>query len=140
MYLLDTCFCIDFMRGKEYARQAMARVKPSEVAISAVTLGEMFIGAYGATLPEKESDKVRAFAATVPVLPFGSMEAHTWGTIQALLRKTGQLIGDADAMIAATAAAHQLTVVTSNAKHMARVKDLKVTDWQEKLPRAKKRE
>ncbi len=49
--------------------------------------------------------------------------------IYADLYKRGQLIGDADILIAATAIENNLTVVTNNEKHFNLISDLQITNW-----------
>jgi predicted nucleic acid-binding protein len=55
--------------------------------------------------------------------------------IEARLRKEGNPIEAEDSMIAATAHNHGLTLVTGNMKHFARVKGLRVVDWEENPPK-----
>lgn len=45
------------------------------------------------------------------------------------LRRAGQLIEDADLLIAAIALVHDLTLVTNNTSHFSRIADLQVEDW-----------
>ncbi|RMF90188.1 MAG: type II toxin-antitoxin system VapC family toxin [Nitrospinota bacterium] len=45
------------------------------------------------------------------------------------LRRAGQLIEDADILIAAIAVVHNLTLVTNNTGHFSRIADLHVEDW-----------
>jgi tRNA(fMet)-specific endonuclease VapC len=132
VFLLDSDFCIDWLRGTEYARKALASVLPSDVAVSAVTLGELLIGAYGARLAGKEAQRVDDFLKPIRILEFGRSEAFHFAGIMSVLRKAGQPIGALDAMIAATAMTNKLAVVTRNLKHFERVKDLKVLDWEAK--------
>lgn len=49
--------------------------------------------------------------------------------IYALLRRRGKLIEDADLLIAATAVANDLCLVTNNTAHFERVPDLELEDW-----------
>ena len=129
MFLLDSDFCIDWLRRKPYARQALCLLRPTDVAVSAVTVGELLAGAFGALKPDLEARKVQAFLEPIPVLPYGRPEATHFARVTACLRQQGQLIGAADAMIAATALAHRYTVVTRNLKHFSKVDNLKVANW-----------
>jgi tRNA(fMet)-specific endonuclease VapC len=135
MFVLDTDFCIDWLRRKEYARKALASVLPSEVAVSAVTVGELLVGAYCAQMPGQETGKVLAFLKPIGVLEYGTAEATHFAGISAVLRRQGQLIGVPDAMIAATAEVDRSTVITKNLKHFQKVKDLKVVNWAVKPPK-----
>jgi tRNA(fMet)-specific endonuclease VapC len=45
------------------------------------------------------------------------------------MHRSGQLISDADILIAATALVHELTLVTENQAHFQRIPDLGVESW-----------
>lgn len=135
MYLLDTDFCIDWLRKKTYARTALARVLPGQVAVSAVTVGELLVGAYGAQQPEREAEKVEAFLKPIQVLAYTGAEAVRFARITASLRQEGQLIGVPDAMIAATAQTNRRAVVTRNLRHFGKVKQLRVENWETHPPK-----
>jgi len=46
-----------------------------------------------------------------------------------MIPRRGELIGDADILIAATAKVYNLTVVTSNEHHFRRIAALTVENW-----------
>jgi predicted nucleic acid-binding protein len=125
-YLLDSCFCIACLRRKPWALEALQRVPLGDVAVSAVTVGELVAGTELSRMPGLEAKNVRAFLRPLQIIPFGYNEATSWGFIEALLRKQGNRIEAEDAMIAKH---HGLTVITSNTKHFERVQGLEVLDW-----------
>jgi tRNA(fMet)-specific endonuclease VapC len=45
------------------------------------------------------------------------------------LHRRGQLIGDADILIASTALVHRMGVVTNNVAHFSRVPGLRLENW-----------
>jgi tRNA(fMet)-specific endonuclease VapC len=49
--------------------------------------------------------------------------------LYAMLRASGQLIEDADLLIAAIALVHDMTLVTNNTAHFTRVPGLQLEDW-----------
>ena len=49
--------------------------------------------------------------------------------LYAMLRMRGQLIEDADLLIAAIALVHDMILVTNNTAHFARIPGLQVEDW-----------
>jgi tRNA(fMet)-specific endonuclease VapC len=49
--------------------------------------------------------------------------------IYAYLRRQGQLISDADILIAATALHHGLVLVTNNLPHFQRIPNLPISNW-----------
>jgi len=135
-YLLDTNFCIHFIRGRAWARSALARIQVMDVAISAVTVGELYEGAHRSDHPTKEMAKAEAFLRPFNIIPLGREEAMEWGLIEARLRKEGNPIEAEDGMIAATAHKHGLTLVTGNNKHFGRIKNLRIVDWEQHPPKA----
>ncbi len=51
------------------------------------------------------------------------------GEIYADLRKKGELISDADILIAAIVLANDSVLVTNNTDHFKRIKNLKIENW-----------
>jgi tRNA(fMet)-specific endonuclease VapC len=133
-FLLDSNFCIACLRRKPWALQVLTSVSLASVAVSAITLGELVLGTHLADEPKKELAKVEAFLGPIRVLPFGRDEAVQWAALDTRLRKQGNRIETEDAIIAATAIALGMTLVTGNAKHFGRVKGLKMVDWEANPP------
>lgn len=72
-------------------------------------------------------DKLEEFLASLAgqeVLAFAQSTAELAGKIDAQLQRTGQSIGRADPMIAATAIERDLVLVTGNTDHYRRIVDL----------------
>ena len=106
------------------------------MAISAVTVGELYEGAHRSDHPTKEMEKAEAFLRPIKIIPLGREEAMEWGLIEARLRKEGNPIEAEDGMIAATVHRHRLTLVTGNGKNFGRIKGLRIVDWEEHPPKA----
>ena len=133
-FLLDTNFCIHFIRGEAWARLALSKVQVPDVAVSAVTVGELYEGAHRSDQTAKEIKKAETFLAPMEVIAFGREQAKGWGSIEAVLRKQGKPIEAEDSIIAATAIKHELTLVTGNTKHFDRIEGLKLADWEKEPP------
>jgi tRNA(fMet)-specific endonuclease VapC len=73
---------------------------------------------------------MQALLRELPVLTFDSASALQAAKIRAHLQRIGRPIGGYDALIAATALAQGLTVVTHNTREFSRVPGLKLEDWQ----------
>ena len=136
-FLLDSNFCIACLRRKPWALTVLEGVPLASVAISALTVGELVLGTLLAQDPGRELAKVEAFLRPLQVIPFGGDEAIQWAHLEAQLRKHGNRIEAEDAMIAATALAFGMTLVSGNTRHFDRVKGLKVVDWEHHPPKAK---
>ena len=63
------------------------------------------------------------------VLPVTDIVILKASEIYGVLHREGQLIGDADILIAATAIAHNIAVVTNNLRHFQRIQGLKIHNW-----------
>lgn len=63
-------------------------------------------------------------------LSFDDQAAEEYGKARAHLSSTGMLIGPNDLIIAATALAHDCTLVTHNTQEFSRVPGLRIEDWQ----------
>ena len=129
-YLLDTCTVSDFVKGHP---NVLARVKatpPNLIAVSALTRMEVDYGlALNAERARKLAPMLDAFFSTIATLAFDEADARAAAAIRAALKTHGQAIGAYDVLIAGTALARGLTVVTSNIGEFKRVSGLQVEDW-----------
>jgi tRNA(fMet)-specific endonuclease VapC len=126
-YLLDTCAVSDYLRGVDSVVQRIQKVRPSDVAISAVTVMELRYGATRRQSP-KLTASVEAFLSGISILTFDAEAAERAGVLRAKMETKGLSIALADCQIAGTALAYELTLVTHD-KDLMRVPDLKVVDW-----------
>lgn len=88
-----------------------------EIAVDAVILGEVFVGILSLRRSRKRTRLENWFAAVVQAIECIAWDAHVslhWARLVAELRSRGQTLPVLDGMIAATALAHGLTVVTRN--------------------------
>jgi tRNA(fMet)-specific endonuclease VapC len=63
------------------------------------------------------------------VLPFDEAAARAAATVRRTLEQAGSPIGPLDTLIAGTAIAHSVVLVTHNAREFSRVRGLKMVDW-----------
>ena len=126
-FLLDTCAVSDYLRGVDSVVQRIQKVRPSDVAICAVTVMELRYGATRRQSP-KLTASVEAFLNGIPILTFDAEAAERAGVVRAKMETQGLSIALADCQIAGTALAYDLTLVTHD-KDLMRVPDLKVVDW-----------
>ena len=126
-FLLDTCAVSDYLRGVDSVVQRIQKVRPSDVAISAVTVMELRYGATRRQSP-KLTASVEAFLNGISILTFDAEAAERAGVVRAKMETNGLSIALADCQIAGTALAYDLTLVTHD-KDLMRVPDLKVVDW-----------
>jgi predicted nucleic acid-binding protein len=107
----------------------LARVAPEEQFTTSITLGELLYGASKRGSPEL-TERVRALVLRAAgVLPFDATAAEVYGPLRARLENEGRRLDEPDLRIASVALAHQLTLVTGNVRHFARVPGLRVENW-----------
>ena len=125
-YLLDTDWIAAYLRATSAFVTAIDDRRTEGIAMSVVTLAELFSGVSQSSQPAKAEEQLRRFARGAPILGIDDRIARIWGEQDARLTRVGTKIGDLDLFIAATALAHGLTLCTQNRKHFERVDGLKI--------------
>jgi predicted nucleic acid-binding protein len=131
-YLLDTNVLSEIVKKRPSPAvvERMRAAPATALHTSSVCVMELRYGAarspHGAVLWERMR---RDVLSRVVVLPLGDREATRAGEVLADLEARGAPIGLEDVLIGATALAADLTVVTRNVRHLARIDDLRVEDW-----------
>lgn len=131
MYLLDTNTLIYFFKGMGQVAQRLLSCAPQSIAVSSITVFELKVGILKSQSPDKRSAQLDALLEQITVIGFAENEAEVAAKIRADLEKTGTPIGPLDTLIAATALAHNATLITHNLKEFTRVNGLKVESWLE---------
>lgn len=132
MYLLDTNICIYLInRRPAYVVERIKRLKPNQVKLSAVSMGELEYGASKSNFREKNRNALIDFASGFEITAFTDMDAEVYGVVRSDLEKRGIVIGPYDMQIAAQAISRGLVLVTNNVREFSRVKNLKIENWVE---------
>jgi predicted nucleic acid-binding protein len=108
-----------------------AAVLPNEPLITAVTLAELSVGplvAHDERERAARQAQLQQAEADFDPLPFDAAAARAFGQVAASLRRAGRKSAARayDAMIAATALAHELPVYTCNADDFNEIEGLEV--------------
>ena len=128
-YLLDTNIVIYVLKRRPIEVLSVFNQNASRMAISAITLSELFHGAEKSTRVSDNLLAIEDFCSRLEVLPYSAKAAQHYGAIRAGLEKAGQPIGINDLHIAAHARSEGLVVVTNNVSEFARVPGLQVENW-----------
>ncbi len=128
-YLLDTNIVIYVLKRRPIEVLSVFNQNASHMAISAITLSELFHGAEKSTKVSENLVAIEDFCSRLEVLPYGAKAAQHYGAIRSSLEKLGQTIGVNDLHIAAHARSEGLTMVTNNVSEFARVPALQVENW-----------
>ena len=130
-YLLDTNACIHLLNGTSRPlAERLRQESPAIVHVSSVVKAELFHGARRSSRIAENLSLLRRFLQPFISLPFDDRCAEHYGQIRSDLEREGRLIGPNDLMIAATARAHDLILVTHNSAEFARVPGLPLEDWE----------
>lgn len=129
-YLLDSDVLAGAIKGRLPVVLKLGALKPSEVAISvlsqveaetALRMNPRAQARYGKLLKE--------FMATVPVLDFTAQDAQQAVLIGSYLQAAGDKLAPLDLLLAATAVARQLVLVTDRSAAFAAVPNLDLERW-----------
>jgi tRNA(fMet)-specific endonuclease VapC len=126
--VLDTDVCIEILRGNARVIECRRRT-PDEVATTWITACELAYGAAKSRAPEANQALVVAFLATLPILELDGAAAERFGRLKADLERAGNLLADADLLIAAITLARGARLVTGNRRHYERIADLRIENW-----------
>lgn len=129
-FLLDTNICIYAMKSRpESVTRRLAAARSNDLAISSVTVFELWYGVERSKAVARNSEALREFLAPLRQLEFDSVDALACARIRADLEAKGSPIGPYDLQIAAQALRRKLTLITHDAAEFKRVAGLKLADW-----------
>lgn len=128
-YLIDTDTIIDGFHGVSSALKLLENLAESGLAVSILSLGELYEGAFLTDDPESHVNAVDNFLGGYRVLGLDKSLKNIFARERFTLHRRGLLIPDLDLLIAATALSHHLTLVTRNARHFRRIPNLQMHRW-----------
>lgn len=89
---------------------------PARLVVSMITVGELRAGVLSATDPAARAVRLRSLAKALETepLPIDDRVATAWAELRGRLRDAGRRLAVNDSWIAATAIAHDLSLVTQD--------------------------
>lgn len=127
--ILDSSVLVAFERRRFDLERLLVDYSPPVIA--AVTAAELLVGIERADTPERRARResfVQNIFDRVPIIPFDVAQARIYARRFAELARRGQLIGDRDLQIAATALSLDYDLATLNVGEFERVPDLRLVD------------
>jgi tRNA(fMet)-specific endonuclease VapC len=124
--LLDTNIVSYIMKGNPLAEAYFPYIKDALLAISFITVGELYYGAEHAGWGETRRKKLETELRNYVVVPYDHEIARCYGRLVAERRRSGNGIDTNDAWIAACAARHSVPLVTHNVKHFEGISSLEL--------------
>lgn len=132
-YLLDTCVISDFMKKDLNTLFHFENNSPKQIHISTITLMEI---EYGLKLNPERQKNIRPIWTPllqhINILPYTELCAISTASIRSNLKTSGLSIGPFDILLAGTALANNLILVTSNIKEFNRIPEISIENWRDK--------
>jgi len=122
--VLDTNIVSYLMKGHTLAEQYRPDLEGKTLAISFMTVGELFEGAYRRNWSAVKFGELKERLKSYIVVPYSPKLSETWGRIRAE-RKLSPIAVD-DGWIAATAVTHACPLITHNPDDFHGITDLRV--------------
>ncbi|MBW1800971.1 MAG: type II toxin-antitoxin system VapC family toxin [Deltaproteobacteria bacterium] len=124
--MIDTNIVSYLMRGRAEAHAYAQHLQGKLLAISFVTVGELFYGAEKARWGHQRRMKLETTLRNFLVIPYDYEIAKNYARILADCDRQGRPISSNDAWIAACAMRHTVPLVTHNAKDFETISGLKL--------------
>jgi len=125
-YLIDTDWVIDHLSGIEKIKKKLEELAPEGLALSVVSLAELYEGVFYSRNPEKSEKTLKEFLPGISIIGIDEETCRIFGKERGRLRKKGEIIGDFDLLIASTCLHYNLMLLTNNIDHFKRVENLKI--------------
>lgn len=131
MYCLDTDVLSAVLKRNPpmHLVRRLATTGPDEQVTTSVTFGELLYGAVRVGNLDLERRIRELVISGGPILPFDEKAAEVYASLRVHLEKAGQRLDEPDLRIASISLSNDLTLITGNVRHFARVPDLRVENW-----------
>jgi len=128
MYLIDTDIVIDFLKNRPEVVNFFQKLGGELIKISIITFIEVQYGIKKSYQPKENEKRFNDFLKTfsISILPIEASNALKFIDVKLGLEEKKSPLADFDLLIAATAIANNLTLLTRNKRHFLRIKGLKV--------------
>ena len=97
-YLLDTDWAVYYLRGKTLFVNSIDQFQREGLAISIMSIAELYEGVYWSSNPEKKEIALLNFLEGLRIFSFTKPVARLFGQKRAKLRNMGFTIGDMDCL------------------------------------------
>jgi tRNA(fMet)-specific endonuclease VapC len=125
-FLIDTDWVIDHLNAVAEVTRRLKELEPQGLALSIISAAELWEGVYFSRDQKRSQMMLEAFLSGVTILNLDEEVCKRFGHLRGSMRKRGQVMGDFDLLIAATALRHNLTLLTNNRKHFAGIAGLQI--------------
>ncbi|OHB94339.1 MAG: hypothetical protein A2Z58_03185 [Planctomycetes bacterium RIFCSPHIGHO2_12_42_15] len=114
------------MNGYKEVVKKLSSLRNEGLAISIISLAELYEGVYYSTRPVENEKELNNFLTGVSILGINEEICKAFGKKSGRLRKQGISVSDFDLLIASTCSYYKLTLLTNNLKHFKMIKELDI--------------
>jgi predicted nucleic acid-binding protein len=125
-YLVDTDWIIDHFNGRKDVTERLKEYAKEGLATSIITVAELYEGVFGSKDFKKALKGLETFLNGITIVNIDTETCKIFGEKRHRLRKTGNMIGDFDLLIASICLRHNLTLLTNNRRHYERIDNLQI--------------
>ena len=127
-YLLDTDICIFLLKDKYNLVDYTESIGLENCYVSEITIAELKFGSENSANPVRNRKIVNQFLEKFTILPiYNSLDIYA--KEKARLRKQGTPLDDFDLLIASTAIANKLVLISNNTSDFIRISRIKLENW-----------
>ena len=128
--MLDTDTCSYVMkRSSQAVLLKLGRVAVADVCMSVITKAELLYGVEVSPRAAQDGEALNSLLTYVEALELPEEAASHYAEIRGALKRSGEMIGANDLLIAAHARCLGLTLVTNNVGEFSRVGELALENW-----------
>jgi len=110
-YLLDTDTLIYWLKGNKNIEEKALTIGLDQLSYSVISHAELYFGAYNSAQQDKNLLAIQIVSKKLALVNFNAESAQLFGKIKADLKQQGNIILDADIMIAAITIVNKLILV-----------------------------
>ena len=125
-YILDTNICIYCLKGNTEIEKKILDVGFDNVGTTIITIAELYYGAYKSKKVDSNLESLRELEGQIYVLQTSKRVGEHFGKAKATLEKKGEIIEDADILIASIVLINDSVLVTNNPSHFERIEGLQI--------------
>jgi tRNA(fMet)-specific endonuclease VapC len=114
--IIDTNIVSYIMKGRPEAQAYIPHLTGKLVAVSFITVGELYFGAEKDNWGPKKRLQLETMLKNFIVIPYDHKIAKIYGFVMAERRRIGRQISCCDAWVASCALRHNIPLVTHNAR------------------------
>lgn len=125
-YLVDTDWAVHWLHSNEQIRRRMEELRGQGLALSAISLAELWEGVHYSRNPRESELGLHNFLRRISLIGIDEETCKLFGKERGRLRAQGRRVADFDLLIGATALQHNLTLLTNNHRHFENIEGLRI--------------